>query len=316
MTTAPDPAHVSLRALMALEPAARGLSLSARQRAGSVLAGPHGSRLRGRGLDFVELRRYLPGDDLRQLDARASLRLGKPFVRVYSEERDRPVVLLIDQRMSMFFGSVRFFKSVIAAELAALCAWAALRAGDRVGGAVMTDEGVQTLRPLRSRAGVQALLGRVANANAALSAQQRARDAAGVLDTALRTARGQAPHDCLIVVISDFAGAGVQTESELRRLRAHNDVIAMLVYDPLAQRLPRGGRVRVSQGEVQLDLSLAQARTHRPLADFFSQRLSGVSDILRAARVPVLPIGSDDAALPQLRRALGLLQDAPRREAA
>ncbi len=81
--------YVSLGQLMAMEFPARGLSFAARQPQGSILAGNHASRLRGRGLNFDELRRYQPGDDLRHLDWRASLRTGKPVVRTFTEERDR-----------------------------------------------------------------------------------------------------------------------------------------------------------------------------------------------------------------------------------
>ena len=91
------------------------------------------------GLNFDELRRYQPGDDLRHLDWRASLRTGKPVVRTFTEERDRPALILVDQRMSMFFGSQRSFKSAIAAELGALAAWMVFNAGDRVGGLVFND---------------------------------------------------------------------------------------------------------------------------------------------------------------------------------
>lgn len=115
--------YVSLAQLMALEFKARDLSFLARQPQGSILAGNHASRLRGRGLNFDELRRYQPGDDLRHLDWRASLRTGKPVVRTFTEERDRPALIVVDQRMSMFFGSQRSFKSAVAAELAALAAW-------------------------------------------------------------------------------------------------------------------------------------------------------------------------------------------------
>lgn len=94
--------YVSLAQLMALEFKARDLSFLARQPQGSILAGNHASRLRGRGLNFDELRRYQPGDDLRHLDWRASLRTGKPVVRTFTEERDRPALIVVDQRMSMF----------------------------------------------------------------------------------------------------------------------------------------------------------------------------------------------------------------------
>ncbi|MGK0569390.1 DUF58 domain-containing protein, partial [Bordetella bronchiseptica] len=170
MPRAAHPVHPPLPELMALEAAVGGLSFVADQPLGSVLAGLHGSRLRGRGLDFAELRRYVPGDDLRQLDPRASLRYGKPYVRAYTEERDRPAMIVADQRMSMYFGSVRAFKCAVAARLAALAAWTAYRGGDRVGGLVFDDDGVRAFKPLRSRDRVQALLAEVARANAGLSA--------------------------------------------------------------------------------------------------------------------------------------------------
>jgi uncharacterized protein (DUF58 family) len=83
----------------------------------SVLAGRHASRLRGRGLDFEELRHYQYGDDPRSMDWLATARLGGPYVRVFTEERDREVLLLVDHRLTMFFGSRRAMKSVAAAEV-------------------------------------------------------------------------------------------------------------------------------------------------------------------------------------------------------
>ena len=88
----------------------------------SILAGRHASRLRGRGLNFEEIRRYLPGDDTRNMDWKVTARMRKPHVRVYTEERDRPCLLVVDQRQSMFFGTRRCMKSVAAAEVAALAA--------------------------------------------------------------------------------------------------------------------------------------------------------------------------------------------------
>lgn len=304
-TRTEPPVYVPLAELMALEGAAAGLQFSAARRLASVLAGQHGSRLRGRGLDFAELRRYVPGDDLRQLDARASLRLGKAFVRSYTEERDRPVMLAVDQRMDMYFGSVRAFKCAVAARLAALSAWTAYRHGDRVGGVVLADTGLTTLRPLRSRAQVQALLAAVARENAALSARRPARDATGRLNEALAWLAAHAPHDGLICVISDFAGADDETLRRLRQLSAHNDVIAMLVSDPLARALPDRGRVWVSQGEAQVELPLGRASVRTPLADTAARRLDAVAQWLRRAQVPLLPFTTAEAPLAQLRRGLG-----------
>lgn len=297
--------HVRIQDLMALEPAARGLRFSSRQPINSILAGQHGSRLRGRGLDFEELRRYLPGDDLRQLDWRASQRLGKPYIRTYSEERDRPLLVLVDQRMSMHFGSVRSFKSVVAARVAALSSWMGYLAGDRVGGLVFSDAGIEQVRPLRSRERIQALFAAIVRRNQALRADAPDVDATGRLNQALQGALAHAPHDNLICLISDFAGADDQTLRLLRTLAAHNDVIATLVYDPLAVRTPLQGRLVVTQGELQVEVAADRQQVRQPLSDFFTGRLRDVAELLRRSHVPLLSVDTANDTVTQLRRELG-----------
>ena len=126
--------YADLRSLVQLQFKARGFSYLPRQPVHSVLTGRHSSRVRGRGLDFDEIRRYLAGDDIRTIDWKVTARTRKPHVRVYTEERDRPQLYVIDQRLSMFFASRGRMKSVVAAELAALGAWRAMAVGDRAGG--------------------------------------------------------------------------------------------------------------------------------------------------------------------------------------
>lgn len=292
---------------MALEHRVRGLSFVARQPLSSILSGNHASRLRGRGLSFDELRRYQPGDDLRHLDWRASLRFGKPFVRTFTEERDRPTLLLVDQRMSMFFGSQRSFKSVVAAELAALCAWIGLQAGDRVGALVFDDQQVQHIRPLRSRARVEALCAAVVRSNQQLSCAGPDAENDTQLDTVLRSCISVAGHDYLVCIISDFAGATAQTVQLLRQLSSHNDVIALQVYDPLALNLPQTGRLTVTQGQLQVELDVERRQVHRPLGEFLAGRLRDVADMLRRSQVPLMMINTGEDPLVQLRRELGRL---------
>ncbi|MEN5302876.1 DUF58 domain-containing protein [Pseudomonas sp. TWI628] len=299
--------YASLAQLMALELRIGALSFIARQPLSSILAGGHASRLRGRGLSFDELRRYQPGDDLRHLDWRASLRFGKPFVRTFTEERDRPTWLLVDQRMSMFFGSQRSFKSVVAAELAAISAWMALRAGDRVGGLVFDDQQVRQVRPLRSRARVEALCAAIVGSNQALSATGPDTENERQLDIALRQCIALTGHDALVCIISDFAGVSTQTLQLLRQLSAHNDVIAMQVYDPLALHLPAQGRLTVTQGELQVEMQIDRRQVSRPLGAYLSGRLQEVADLLRRSQIPLLMISTAEEPLVQLRRELGRL---------
>lgn len=297
--------YVSLAQLMALEFKARDLSFLARQPQGSILAGNHASRLRGRGLNFDELRRYQPGDDLRHLDWRASLRTGKPVVRTFTEERDRPALIVVDQRMSMFFGSQRSFKSAVAAELAALAAWMVFHAGDRVGGLVFNDQRIDSIAPLRSRKRVEALLSRVVQQNRALNAGNPDAEDEDQLDKALQRCLGVAGHDHLICIVSDFAGAGERTLQLMRQLSAHNDVIALQVYDPLALKLPNNARLLVTQGELQVELAIEKRNVQQPLGDFLSGRLKDVASLLRRSQVPLMMISTAEDAHGQLRAELG-----------
>ncbi|OLS59711.1 DUF58 domain-containing protein [Pseudomonas putida] len=301
--------YVSLAQLMALEFAARGLSFNPRQPRASLLSGNHASRLRGRGLDFDELRRYQPGDDLRHLDCKASLRSGTPIVRTWTEERDRPLLLVLDQRMSMFFGSRVSFKSAIAAELAALCAWIALKGGDRVGAVIFDDQDCQCTAPLRSRARVQAICASAVKFNQRLAADVPAGDSTHTLDDALRRCLQVARHDHLVCLISDFAGAGDNTLKQLRQLRAHNDVLALQVYDPLALDLPERGRLVISQGQLQVALAMERQRIRQPLSDFLGGRLKEVAQLLRRSQVPLMMFSTALSASAQLRLELGRLQE-------
>lgn len=304
--------YASLAQLMGLEHRVRGLSFLSRQPLSSILSGSHASRLRGRGLSFDELRHYMPGDDLRHMDWRASLRYGKPFVRTFTEERDRPTLLLVDQRMNMYFGSQRSFKSVTAAELAALSAWIAFHAGDRVGGMVFGDQRVEQVRPLRSRGRIEALCAAVIRANHGLCVTGPDTENQQQLDAVLRNCLGVAGHDHLICIISDFAGVTPQTLQLLRQLSAHNDVIAMQVYDPIALKLPEKGRLTVTQGALQVELAVERQQVRRPLGEFLSGRLQEVAELLRRSQVPVMMFSTGEEVLGQLRRELGRLAEVPR----
>src|SRR5262245_40133430 len=129
--TAVPGVYVDLASLIALEHKAHGVSFLPRQPVHSPWAGRYASRMRGRGLNFEEIRDYRPGDDVRSIDWKVTARLQDPHVRVFNEERDRQGLLLVDQRLAMFFGTRVAMKSVTAAEVLAIAAWRSLGAGGR-----------------------------------------------------------------------------------------------------------------------------------------------------------------------------------------
>ena len=301
-------AYVELSDLVRLQYEARGFRLLPRQPVRSVLAGRHASRLRGRGLNFEELRRYLPGDDVRTMDWRVTARTRKPHVRVYSEERDRPVILVVDQRLSLFFGTKRVLKSVVAAEVAALASWKCLDGGDRVGGIVFGDEQFVEIAPQRSRAGVMRLLSEVVRANHRLQAEGAGEFAPEALNAALERTSRKAHHDHLIVVVSDFHGANAETRQHLSRLGRHNDVVLAFVYDSAEAELPAAGRVVVGSGELQLVVDTAATALKRRFDADFGQRLERIRELAARYRIPVLPLETSTEVAPQVRKLLGNLE--------
>ncbi|MHA7815614.1 MAG: DUF58 domain-containing protein [Pseudohaliea sp.] len=303
--------HVSLPHLRSLEGAARGLSFLPRQPAGSVLSGRHGSRLRGRGLNFEEMRSYLPGDDVRAIDWKATARTGSAHVRVFTEERDRPALLVVDQRMAMFFGSRLNMKSVTAAEAAAIAAFRILGAGDRVGGIVFDDEQVRVVAPRRSRRSVFALLEAISTMNNRLSADRPVRASTRQLNSVLDRAARTAVHDHLVIVFSDFDGIDDSTERRLRSLAAHNDVLLSLVYDPQALREFPARKQVVGNALAQAEVDFSAAAVREAVGGYTRQRLARIHSWQHLIDLTVLPLSAGDDTLRQLRGQLRQL--APRR---
>ncbi len=200
--------HVTLEDLMLLQHRTRGaFSFLPRQPVHSLLAGRHASRIRGRGLNFEELRGYLPGDDVRAIDWKVTARTGKAHVRVFTEERDRPALLVVDQRLSMFYGTRKNMKSVTADELAAAGAWRVFDVGDRVGAVVFDDTEVREVRPHRSRRTVLQILHLLVEKNTALRADSEVRPNPSMLNRALDGVARVVNHDHMVAIISDFDGA-------------------------------------------------------------------------------------------------------------
>ncbi|KRE06735.1 MoxR protein [Bosea sp. Root381] len=300
-------AFVTLEDLLRLEHRASGFSFLPRQPVHSLLAGRHASRLRGRGLNFEELRHYFEGDDTRTIDWLATARLGSPHVRVYSEERDRPVILLIDQRSTMFFGSRRAMKSVAAAEAAALAAWRVSSLGDRVGAVVFTDDGIVSIKAQARDKGVVRVLSEIAKANAALAAPPTS-SGDERLNEALAAACRMVAHDGLVCLISDAAGEDDETQRLITKLSAHNDVLAIFIHDPLEQDLPDIGRATFSSGvaEIEVDASAPDFRLHfGEERRQWRERLAGLS---RKRAIPVLPISTDRDVADQYRELIGRRQ--------
>lgn len=296
--------HVTIQELVALEGRARDLAFMQRARSHQQLAGRMQSSVRGRGLIFEELREYLPGDDVRAIDWRVTARTRKPVVRVYGEEKERPAIVVVDQRINMFFGSRFAMKSVAAAQAAMLAAWRILGSGDRVGGFVFNDEDISEIKPHRSRNAVIALADRIAEKNGMLKSTYAGAPSPEALDNVLRQVAGVAHHDFLLVVVSDYDGHGDTTRQLLLELSSRNDVICLLIYDPFMLELPTTGDIVVSGGALQAQLSFRQAGVRQSIDTFARDRGRELREWQRQLGLPMLPISTAEEVAPQLRSLL------------
>ncbi len=306
LTPSRDPRiHTDLAHLRRLAGAARHLSFLPRQPARSALNGRHASRLRGRGLNFEELRNYQIGDDPRTIDWKVTARTGEPYVRVYTEERDRPALLLVDQRMSMFYGSQLNMKSVTAAEAAALAAFSIRKQGDRVGGIVFGDDTVAELRPKASNAALNRLLSSIAEANCALHATREVPQSMS-LNAPLEAAARIATTGMMILVFSDFDEADDRTERIVRRLSMHNDVILFPISDPSGLVVPDDFSIVASDGTLQVELDSRDTEVRQKIQDVVGGRIARTLDWTRKYGIPVLPLSAGRETLPQVMDLMGL----------
>lgn len=301
--------YTSLDELVRLQFKVRDFSLKPTQPVTSILSGRYGSRLRGRGLNFEELRRYLSGDDVRTIDWKVTARTRTPHVRVYSEEKDRKVLLLVDQRISMFFGTRDKFKSVTAAEAAAIAAWRAIAVGDRVGALVFNDETILETRPGQSSRTVLSILGNIVELNHLLNKDITSPPNDTMMNRCLESAARLSPHDVLVVLITDGSGLDETGQQLISKIRRKNDIITLLIHDP--SRLEFSSQpLTLSDGKRQMEVDFRSEKVRTKLTEHYANEQDKLQHFSRKLTAPLLPISNQGDVGDQLRRLLGVV---PRR---
>ena len=290
--------------LLDLRHMARSLIGKSNQKAYSIMAGSTLSKFRGRGMDYAESRIYTPGDDIRSIDWRVTARSGKTHTKLYAEERDRPVMTLVDFSPSLYFGTKEAFKSVIAARLAATVAWTAAFNSDRIGGILLTPQERFELRPLAGRKGALALIHALVKATKTPTSEKSDSSLEQVLHHGLRTIRPGSR----IFLISDFYHHDNNLERNLSRLRRHNDLILCQIIDPLELKAPPPGLYNISNGRDQARLNTKAANIRKAYSDKFNQRRENLSRIAGNLKIPYLKVVSGDDIAGIMRRGLSLKQ--------
>jgi uncharacterized protein (DUF58 family) len=269
----------------------------------SPLVGLHHSKLRGRGIDFDQVRAYQPGDDVRTIDWRVTARTGKAHTKIFHEERERPIFIIVEQSRRLFFGSGLAFKSVIAAHAASLLAWSALEHNDRIGGLVFSDNEHHEVRPRRSKQSLLQLLNWTVRANQNLSADGivNPRDS---FSLALRRAREVLRPGSLVVVLCDERALGDTAEQQLSLLARHTDLLLMPVSDQLDHTLPAAGLLRFADRHTQLEIDTEDADLRLGYAALGEARQARWQRMALKLGVMLMPLHTRGDIVEQLRELL------------
>jgi len=265
--------------------------------------GAYMSSFRGRGMEFDESRLYLPGDDIRNMDWRVTARTGEAHTKVYREERERPVLICLDLNESMFFATRGCFKSVVAAQAAALLAWSTSAHNDRLGALIFSGNDYVELKPRRGKSAVLDLIGRACRHPAwNWPAHGQVRNSIHALSRLRKVTRPGS----LIFLISDFRALSEQAEMHLVNIARHNDVVLIQVYDPVEAELPPSGSYKVSDGINELQLDTADSQLRRQYRQRFDQRQGRLVKLCRQHRMYLMSIATQDDVLASLQQGLGI----------
>jgi uncharacterized protein (DUF58 family) len=217
----------------------RILQITTRKVVNDVLAGEYGSVFRGRGMEFDEVREYMPGDEIRTIDWNVTARTGTPYVKRFVEERELTVIFVVDLSASGEFGSVRKLKNEVAAEFCSLLAFSAVKNNDKVGLIVFTDQIEMYIPPKKGTQHVLRVIRELLN----FKPRQASTDIEGALDFLGKVTKKRS----VIFLVSDFQAEGF--EKPMRVIGKRHDLVAVTVVDPREVSLPNVGLIELEDAE-------------------------------------------------------------------
>ncbi|WMS87468.1 DUF58 domain-containing protein [Pleionea litopenaei] len=274
--------ELSLAELLECKRMADNLKLPTMQKVKTHLLGGFISYYKGRGMDFDEARPYQQGDDIRSIDWRVTARTGDAHTKIFREERERPVFVLLDQTHSMMFGSKVQFKSVQAAKLAATIMWKTLGDGNRFGALLFNDFRHQEFKPASSRKNTLRILNDIVLSHAEqlkVDENKASSSSASPIAVTLKRARHLIKPGSLVFVLSDFLQFNDESEHHLVRLAQHNDINLITLFDPLEQQLPPAGLYPITNGSKRTILNTESSQTREEYQRLFSEKVQHMDAI-------------------------------------
>ncbi|QZE12816.1 DUF58 domain-containing protein [Halosquirtibacter laminarini] len=294
--------EITLESLMRLETVAVGPEFFKQRRVSGLLSGKHRSSLKGRGLDFSEVRKYILGDDIRNIDWKVTARTRVTHTKVFSEEKERPQLSIIDLSKNTLFGSKHLLKSHIVLKIAAIHGFRALKIGDRYGAILFDDQNIQILKPSRSRGHFQAIMDYgVKSCNNATTHPIQNKQQVD-MEQALSNVMKVAHHDYIINVITDATLLSQESLNHLVMISRSNSVILSHIEDPLDYELPLE-KIPFSDAHYQIDWKV-NTEDQQSYKEQYITLKKDIEDKCEAYNIPFLCFQTDKELKLQLKEIL------------
>ncbi|MGI1678297.1 MAG: DUF58 domain-containing protein [Cellvibrionaceae bacterium] len=308
-------AFTDIKTLLQLRFIAKDLKLAPNKESRASLSGTARTRFRGRGMEFEEVRIYQAGDDIRTIDWRVTARTQTPHTKIFREEKERPTFLAVDQRSSLFFGSQRCFKSVLAAHVASIIGWASLENSDRVGGLIFGDSDHKDIRPRRSKHAVLELIHHLNEYNHALKNTindkqqgntEQQNDKKVTTLTILEDVRRLAKPGSAVFIIGDFHDYTPECDEVLYLLSRHCDITLIQIIDPLEQTLSAlnnaNGLLDVTDGEQRLQIAAYDKALQQKYRQRFETRQQSIIHQCQKLKINLFSFSTTDNEVDQMRK--------------
>ena len=260
------------------------LNLTPRKTLQARLAGTYLTKMKGRGMEFDEARHYQPGDDIRAIDWRVTARTGKTHTKLFREEKERPIFILVDFSHTMHFGTQLMFKSVMSGHLGALIAWAAAKRGDRIGGLVFNEETHAEFKPMTRQKAVLSLLSGMQK----LHQNHQSERPEQAFNDALSRIRRLARPGSAVFILSDFHALDDTAQRHLTQLSRHCEVIGYRISDPFEHQLPKVNvrqTVALTDGKTRQNITLGESSQALSYQQIHAQQMSHTKELLQKAQV-------------------------------
>ncbi len=265
----------------------RKIEIKTRMLSQNVFAGEYHSAFKGRGMTFAEVREYQYGDDVRDIDWNVTARFHRPYVKVFEEERELTLMLLIDVSGSLNFGTMRQMKRDMATEIAATLAFSALLNNDKIGVIFFSDHVEKYIPPKKGRKHILHII------RETLDFQPQSLRTN--IDVALEHLTRVMKHRCMAFVISDFYD-NADFSHTLRIANKKHDVVAIQVYDPRAKTLPDVGLLKVKDAETGMEMYVdtSSKKTRMAHTRYFTRRQERLRETFTKSDVDWTSIATDE----------------------